>query len=74
MEQLLCAEYYSRHVDMEARRQSPVPHGDKLYVEIFKRGREKEEGRKGGRKGEREKETEKKRSDIKKIKQGKRIE
>lgn len=73
MEQLLCAEYYSRHMDTEARRQSPVPHGDQLYVEIFKRGREKEEGREeGGARGR--KRQKKKRSDIKKIKQGKRIE
>ena len=58
---------------MEARRQSPVPRGDQLYVEIFKRRREKEEGRKEeGQEGERDRE--KKRSDIKKIKQGKRIE
>ena len=25
---------------MEARRQSPAPHGDQLYVEIFKSGME----------------------------------
>ena len=38
LEQILWAASYSRHMDMEARRQSPAPHGDQLYVEILKSG------------------------------------
>ena len=38
LKQILWAASYSRHMDMEARRQSPAPHGDQLYVEILKSG------------------------------------